>query len=202
MKENSTSMLIQNTRFLGIGVAVQESASKQTLIGGGLPIPVGSWGFGNMVARESGKSSFQNGVNIPAANRTKGLTNPSDPFFFSRSAPTYKDVSSAKFINIKSMGARGDGKTDDVAIINQILDYAANISSVVIFPYGEYVVSNTVKIPAGSRIVGQAWTAGENHAIFHHGSEYWLKERLQITTLILPNRHKLTFTPDEVRDTK
>ncbi|KAG8427490.1 hypothetical protein J3459_006668 [Metarhizium acridum] len=157
LHENSTSMLVQNCRFQRTKTVLRDVAKNVNLLPGGSDEVVESWGFGKMVQGDAGLSEFQNGNNIPAANRTAGLT--VSPFgnIFSRSAPTYQDVPGSNFINIKAMGAKGDRKSDDTAIINQILEYAANTSSVVFFPYGEYLVSDTVNIPVGSRIVGQVW---------------------------------------------
>ncbi|KAL4735958.1 pectin lyase fold/virulence factor [Aspergillus similis] len=42
-------------------------------------------------------------------------------------------------------------------MLNWVLSYAANLSSVVYFPYGVYAIKDTLKVPVGSRIVGQAW---------------------------------------------
>ncbi|EEP79928.1 hypothetical protein UREG_04770 [Uncinocarpus reesii 1704] len=57
-----------------------------------------------------------------------------------------------------AFGAKGDGETDDTAVLNGILSRAANMSSVVFFPFGVYVIKNTLQVPVGSRIVGQAWS--------------------------------------------
>jgi hypothetical protein len=46
----------------------------------------------------------------------------------------------------------------DTAVLNSILAVAANTSSIVYFPYGVYMVTDTLRIPIGSRIIGQAWS--------------------------------------------
>ncbi|GAB0132610.1 hypothetical protein EsDP_00001040 [Epichloe bromicola] len=157
LQENSTSMLVQNCRFQRTRTIVKDVVTDADLIPGGEDKVVESWGFGKMVHKDVATSQFQNGKNIPAANRTSGLT--VSPFgnIFSRSAPTYQDVPGSSFINIKSMGAKGDHASDDTATINRALKHAANAGSIVFFPYGAYVVSDTIDIPVGSRIVGQVW---------------------------------------------
>lgn len=55
------------------------------------------------------------------------------------------------------LGARSDGRTDDTAVLNGVLEGAANTSSVVYFPYGVCLVTATLRVPTGSRIIGQAW---------------------------------------------
>lgn len=152
-------MLIQNVQFQNTPVAVIDTVKDAVLIPGSAQlVTVDSWGFGRVVLGNSGASQFTNGAAISSANRSSELTQGPKNYFFSRSSPTYEDTPTSHFINIKSMGAHGDGQTDDTAIINQVLEYAANSSSVVFFPYGDYVVSNTINVPASSRIVGQAWS--------------------------------------------
>ncbi|PWY66471.1 pectin lyase-like protein [Aspergillus sclerotioniger CBS 115572] len=53
----------------------------------------------------------------------------------------------SQVINVKAWGAAGDGKTDDTAVLNSILDRAANMSSIAFFPYGVYVIRDTLHVP-------------------------------------------------------
>jgi len=166
---NSSSFLIQNCKFDGVTTSIQDTGAGKVLLAGSAgEISIDSWGFGNIITGESGSATFQNGNYIPAANRSTNLLAPSSSSsrgstqpgsFFSRSAPTYDDQSVSAFVNVKAMGARGDGVSDDAAILNQILASASNASQIVFFPYGVYAVSDTLNVPVGSRIVGQAWPA-------------------------------------------
>ena len=80
------------------------------------------------------------------------------PKLFTRRRPKYYDVLSNKVINIKALGAKGNGKTDDTTILNTIPDGAANTSSIVYFPFSIYMIRDTLHIPIGSRIISQAWS--------------------------------------------
>jgi glucan 1,3-beta-glucosidase len=51
----------------------------------------------------------------------------------------------------------GDGTTDDTASLQAVLDAAAG-TQVVYFPHGIYLLSDTLIVPPGSRLVGEAWT--------------------------------------------
>jgi glucan 1,3-beta-glucosidase len=51
----------------------------------------------------------------------------------------------------------GDGSTDDTASLQAIINQAAG-NSVLYFPHGIYILTDTLFIPAGSRLVGEAWT--------------------------------------------
>lgn len=102
-----------------------------------------------------------NAVNIPTMNRTESLLSSElayvKPNFYTRRRPKYIDTGSSQIINIKTAGAKGDGVTDDTSALNSIFSAAANMSSIVYIPYGVYVITDTVRIPVGSRIIGQAW---------------------------------------------
>ena len=46
--------------------------------------------------------------------------------------------------------------TDVGPVLNVILQNAANLTSIVYFPFGVYVVKDILNVPVGSRIIGQA----------------------------------------------
>ncbi|GME36743.1 Pectin lyase fold/virulence factor [Neofusicoccum parvum] len=83
----------------------------------------------------------------------------SDGKYVAIAPPTYKEYSSSKFINIKSVDGLpvyGDGVTDDTKNINAILAQYAGCS-IIYWPAGTYIVTDTITIPAGSRIFGDAF---------------------------------------------
>jgi hypothetical protein len=161
LKENSTSLLIQNVGFFNVKTAVQDAASNTVLIKGGDQVLIDSWGFGQ-INDQSGKGSFSNGNTIPVMNRTQELVSSGfdkmKPNIFTRRRPKYYDVPVKHIMDVKALGAKGDGTSDDTAVLNAILDGAANTTSIVYFPYGVYVVTDTLRVPIGSRIIGQAWS--------------------------------------------
>ncbi|KJR87858.1 LysM domain protein [Sporothrix schenckii 1099-18] len=160
--DNSSSFLLQNSLFVQVPVAVYDTGAAKTLLAGSSTgnVQVASWGFGNIVSGTSGTSVFQNGNAITAPVRPASLLPVGSGNWFTRSAPTYADASipATAIVNVKTKGAAGDGATDDTAALNQALAAAANASQIVFFPYGVYVVTDTLHIPLGSRIVGQAWS--------------------------------------------
>ena len=80
--------------------------------------------------------------------------------FFTRAQPTYAEYAADQVVNVKAVSGhtvKGDGYTNDVDSLNAILaDNAANCK-ISYFPYGVYHVEDTLKIPVGSRIMGEAW---------------------------------------------
>lgn len=59
--------------------------------------------------------------------------------------------------NVPDLPVRGDGITDDTENINGIL--LQSVGKVVYFPAGTYMVTNSIVIPPGSRIVGDAYAS-------------------------------------------
>jgi len=83
-----------------------------------------------------------------------------DGKIFTMAPPTYGNLPADQVINVKTvtnLPVFGNGIDDDTANINGIL--AQNIGKVIYFPAGTYSVSNTITIPPGSRVVGDAYAS-------------------------------------------
>ncbi|KAG7286304.1 hypothetical protein NEMBOFW57_008612 [Staphylotrichum longicolle] len=164
LSENSTSFLLQNVGFFNVQNSIRDSASNRVLLAGGNQVTLQSWGFGQVNnVTGTGSSQFVNGANIAAMPRPTALLgsqydNMPSPNIFTRRRPRYSDVPQSNILNVKALGAKGDGATDDTAALNAILAGACNTSSIVYFPYGVYIVTDTLRVPIGSRIIGQAWS--------------------------------------------
>ncbi|PYI09614.1 pectin lyase-like protein, partial [Aspergillus sclerotiicarbonarius CBS 121057] len=159
LAQNVTSFLIQNSAFVSVGTAVLDRSKGQTLMDGGSLVKVESWGFGRVLMTST--SAFYNGAGVPAMNRSSSLTTNNGQVvhnFFQRRRPAYTDIPASQIIDVKAEGAVGDGRTDDTGVLNNILQRAASMSSVVYFPFGVYLIRDTLHIPVGSRIIGQAWS--------------------------------------------
>jgi len=75
--------------------------------------------------------------------------------------PTYQEYDVTQVVNVKSvqgLTVHGDGKTDDTANLNAIIKQNAG-SKILFFPAGTYIVSSTIFIPTGTRIMGEVWSA-------------------------------------------
>lgn len=75
--------------------------------------------------------------------------------YFSYQRQQYADKSPSDFIHLKDFAA-GDGKTDDTAGVQKAIDSAGD--KIIFADAGIYLISNTILIPQGTRIVGEAWT--------------------------------------------
>ncbi|KAG9251359.1 pectate lyase superfamily protein-domain-containing protein [Emericellopsis atlantica] len=164
VNENSTSLLVQNVGFFNTEAAIVDESVSTPLLDGGDQVVVQSWGFGliNNATGADGQTQFSNGASIPTMIRKDALVGQAydyqAPNLYTRRRPRYHELSTADVMNVKALGAKGDGVTDDTKVLNSILEGAANTSSVVYFPFGMYLVKDTVHVPVGSRIIGQAWS--------------------------------------------
>lgn len=81
--------------------------------------------------------------------------------YFIKAQPSYADYSSADVVNVKTVTEHpvmGDGRTDDTQALNHILTENAANCKITYFPFGVYRVSDTIFVPVGTRIVGEAWS--------------------------------------------
>jgi glucan 1,3-beta-glucosidase len=80
-------------------------------------------------------------------------------FYHTVVQPTYAEFNLSQVVNVKKVAAHpvaGDGVNDDAANIQAILD--ASVGKVVYFPHGIYLLGDTIVLPPGSRLVGEAFT--------------------------------------------
>ncbi|EPS36638.1 hypothetical protein H072_9858 [Dactylellina haptotyla CBS 200.50] len=81
-----------------------------------------------------------------------------DDKYAQKSRPTYNNWSAGQLIiSVRTLGAKGDGVTDDTVKVQQALDQAASTSALLFIDYGIYLVTKTLTVHPGTRIVGEAW---------------------------------------------
>lgn len=73
--------------------------------------------------------------------------------------PHYEDLPADKFFSAREFGAVGDGLADDTGALNSLFDYAASNDLVAYLDAGVYIVTDTIFIPPGAKIVGEALAA-------------------------------------------
>jgi glucan 1,3-beta-glucosidase len=76
--------------------------------------------------------------------------------YYERSKPQYDDVPVKDFVSARSFGAKGDGIADDTRALNRLFRDTARSGKIAYIDAGTYYVTNTIFIPAGARIVGEA----------------------------------------------
>lgn len=78
--------------------------------------------------------------------------------YFERPRNQYTDKSAADFIHLKDQGAKGDGSTDDTVAVQSALDKYGDGSKIIYVDAGTYILTDTVTIPEGTKIVGETWS--------------------------------------------
>ncbi|KAJ6108055.1 hypothetical protein N7523_009378 [Penicillium sp. IBT 18751x] len=113
---------------------------------------IDTWTWGNVTPGQ-----YATGTEFSTSRPDELLSNGK---YFTRSQPTYAEYASDQVVNVKAVDGytvKGDGSTDDVESLNAILAANAANCKITYFPYGVYTVKDTLKIPVGSRIAGEAW---------------------------------------------
>ncbi|KAI2631894.1 glycoside hydrolase family 55 protein [Hypoxylon sp. NC1633] len=119
-----------------------------------------TWVLGNAYSpNEPTEGAFQSGT-VFSASRPTPLVDSSGSFY-RLPPPTYKEYGVEQIVNVKDVPGHpvaGDGKADDTASLQAIIDKYAGCK-VLFFPYGIYLVTDTLVFPPGSRVFGEAWSA-------------------------------------------
>ncbi|PMD48188.1 glycoside hydrolase family 55 protein [Hyaloscypha variabilis F] len=153
-----SSLILENVQNNGAGSAqtVMASGNSSPILSGNV---ADTWVMGNTYTSGGPSTgSYAGGATFTTARSSNLLQNGK---YFTISPPTYQQYALDQFINIKSVDGfpvYGDGVTDDTANINSIISTYAGCK-IIFFPQGTYLVTNTIFVPAGSRLVGEAWSA-------------------------------------------
>ncbi|KAI2791304.1 hypothetical protein POX_c04161 [Penicillium oxalicum] len=113
---------------------------------------VDTWAWGNITP-----GVYETGSSFSTSRPDVLLSNGK---YVMRTQPTYAEYAADQVVNVKNVDGypvKGDGSTSDVASLNAILAQNAANCKISYFPYGVYIVDDTLKIPIGSRIAGEAW---------------------------------------------
>ncbi|GAB1315404.1 hypothetical protein MFIFM68171_05614 [Madurella fahalii] len=113
-----------------------------------------AWGRGHRYTPSSTGPTFFEG---PIAPNQRPPSLVSGDIFYERSKPQYHEVPLSEFVSARDAGAVGDAVTDDTDALNELFASAAAANRIVFLDAGMYVVTGTIHIPAGSRIVGEAF---------------------------------------------
>ncbi|KAK6542029.1 hypothetical protein TWF694_007800 [Orbilia ellipsospora] len=161
LKTGTTGITLENILFTSVGRGVVDTSGKVYLAGGQASIQY--WILGpTYMSQSNGDRTFTFGDSYEISRRDDMLS-PDNKFgfplkpYFDRAKPQYEDTPWSNFVSVKSAGAKGDGATDDSGVLNDIISTAAANKLIVFFDAGTYILKDTVKIPAGARIVGEAW---------------------------------------------
>ena len=148
------SLILENIQLNNVPIAIQDYNSSSTLLSGTTCITIiQAWGQGHQDIPNS-PHTFQ-GPMTPNT-RPASLLNP-DAKFYTQSKPRYESEPLSSFLSVRAAGARGDGKTDDTTALQTIINTAAKEGKIVFFDAGTYLITTTLHIPPGSRIIGETY---------------------------------------------
>ncbi|KAF8072070.1 exo-beta-1,3-glucanase [Lyophyllum atratum] len=148
------SLFLQNVKFSGVGQGLVDASGADRLGGGTKTI--NQFVQGNVYSGTNTTPKYtqatRTGPNIPDA-----LLNSATRDIYFRTRPQYQNFAPSQFVSVKDEGAKGDGKTDDTALIQAVFDkyYGCKI---IYFDAGTYLVKDTIVVPTGSYVVGEFWS--------------------------------------------
>ncbi|KAH7905297.1 pectate lyase superfamily protein-domain-containing protein [Hygrophoropsis aurantiaca] len=151
--QSTGSLVLNNIKLNNVPTAVGVVGGATVLAGG--TTTIASWGQGNVYSRTSRTKTFAQGSIVPPSKPSNLLD--SAGRIFGKSHPQYANYATSEIISVKSQGAAGDGRTDDTAAIQNVINEYAGCK-IIFFDAGSYYVTNTISIPAGTQIVGEAWS--------------------------------------------
>jgi len=151
------SLVLENIQVDNTSTTV--SIANSPVLAGSIP-PGESWIRGNTYLRRQ-KQIFAG--QKQKSSRPSALINATTYAYPTVPPPTYAEFDITQVVNIKDVAShpvKGDGITDDTANIQAILLSEANgtTEGVFYFPHGIYLLSDTLYIPPGTRMVGEALT--------------------------------------------
>lgn len=147
------SLILENINLDNVPVMVQKDGST-VLAGTTGTTTVAGWGEGHSYTLTSGPTDFEG--SITANSRPSALLG-SGTDYYTASKPQYASLSASDFVSVRSSGAVGNGATDDTAALQSAIDTAVAGGKVVFIDHGLYLITSTLRIPAGAKIVGEAY---------------------------------------------
>jgi len=143
---------LDNVVFSGVTTGVADVNGNVALAGGSTTI--GQWVQGSVYSGTSTTHTYVRGA-TSAFNKPSSLLE--NGRIVSRPRPQYETYDISQFVSVKALGAKGDGSTDDTAVLNNIFNTYAGCK-IIFFDHGVYLVNSTITIPAGTQIIGEAWS--------------------------------------------
>ena len=150
------SVILENIQVSNVTQAVA-GPSGQTLFAGPGTGTIAAWGSGKEYSPQNVNGSLLPGEFTPNARPANLITGPYGNYYV-QSKPQFSNIPASKFVSVRDGGAKGDGVTDDTAAIQSVILAAATNGNYVFFDYGLYLVSSTIYVPAGSKIIGESYS--------------------------------------------
>ena len=164
-----SSIVLNNVQAVNVSAIVGVANGTTILPGSPGWTRVDTWVQGNVYAGHDSEGYTQDYI----APIPKDWSLLEDGRIFGKGRPMYADYDIGQIVSVRDHGATGDGYTDDTTALQQVFDkVCANFlfssrnltwlskfagCKIIFFDAGTYLVSDTLKIPAGVHIFGEAW---------------------------------------------
>lgn len=144
------SLVLENVALSNTPVMIENDSG--TVLAGGTTT-ISAWAEGHSYTLTSGLTHTYG--TITANSRPASLVAGNN--YYTRSKPQYGTLSASDFVSVRSSGAIGNGATDDTAAIQSAINTAVAAGKVVYIDYGLYLITKTLSIPPGAKIVGETY---------------------------------------------
>ncbi|KAF3935289.1 hypothetical protein ABW19_dt0205326 [Dactylella cylindrospora] len=154
------SVMMENVTVRYYALIFEPDNGDIDMIGEGIEFPpyvyIANTGQGiryvppNHVRQVDWSGDFQRGSPIPAS--LQGFNG-----YYFKSKPQYLQYKASDFISVRTVGAKGDGVTDDTIMLQRAIDMSASTGKPVWVDYGIYYVTRTLLVRGGTKIVGEVW---------------------------------------------
>ncbi|KAL4873586.1 hypothetical protein BDV12DRAFT_160315 [Aspergillus spectabilis] len=149
----TTGLLLDNTRIDG---PIVDTAGR-TYLGAGY---YDNWVLGPTYT--NGGRSWTSGASMSYPREASLLgakvATLDKPPYFERKKNQYANRPIGDFVQLKSLGARGDGVTDDTAAVQRAFNDYGSGDKIIFVDSGTYILSDTVKVPKDAKVHGEAWS--------------------------------------------
>lgn len=143
------SLILENVRFSNVSVAIRGPEGTRV----GSTSLIAGYIEGNAYT-PSGPNRVQQSL-TPNARPSTLLQG--DGKYYQRSKPQYESLPSSSILSARTAGAKGDGWTDDTRALQAAINTAQSQNKVLYLDHGNYLVTDTIYIPCGSKIVGESY---------------------------------------------
>lgn len=155
----STGVVLQNCVANDVKTMIADTDGKTVL----QSLPSDSDAVLGPIYHQNGTRDFANPGNEQPSYVPTGASRPTNLLgdgnaYYERAKPQYENLSPDDFVSVKSLGAMGDGVTDDTSILEQAIYNTTIERKVTFIDAGSYIITRTITIPPGAVIVGEAWS--------------------------------------------
>lgn len=148
------SLILENVALNNVPIAVQGANNITALQGTPATTHIDAWGEGHAYTPD-GPNAFEG--TIAPVERPASLLQ-ADGKYYERSKPQYQQYPVSSFVSARSLGATGNGRTDDTVALQNAITTAKAQHKILFIDQGDYLVTSTIYVPSGSRIVGESYS--------------------------------------------